>query len=101
MIFLFSYYTKYSYSELFNILYQSILSGTIVDISVVFNEDNIPSENFSEGEKKKILLKAAFDIVGSENSLILLDEPDAHLHVAAKIIYLIWRNNLLKMGVAF
>lgn len=75
---------NYSYSELFNILYQSILSGAIVDISVVFNEDNIPSENFSEGEKKKILLKAAFDIVGSENSLILLDEPDAHLHVAAK-----------------
>lgn len=38
----------------------------------------------SEGEKKKLLVKATFDIVGTENSLILMDEPDAHLHIVAK-----------------
>lgn len=70
--------------ELFSILAQGITIGAIKDVSLVFNDDNIPSEHMSEGEKKKLLVKAVFDILGTENSLILMDEPDAHLHVAAK-----------------
>lgn len=70
--------------ELFSILAQGITIGAIKDVSLVFNDDNIPSEHMSEGEKKKLLVKAVFDILGTENSLILMDEPDAHLHVMAK-----------------
>ena len=70
--------------DIFDTLSQGILMGAIKDVSVAFNDDNISSEEMSEGEKKKILVKTAFDIMGSENSLILMDEPDAHLHVAAK-----------------
>lgn len=70
--------------ELFSILAQGITIGAIKDVSLVFNDDNIPSEHMSEGEKKKLLVKVVFDILGTENSLILMDEPDAHLHVAAK-----------------
>lgn len=79
-------YVMYAYTtgELFTILSQGITTGAIKDVSLVFNDDNIPSEHMSEGEKKKILVKTVFDILGTENSLILMDEPDAHLHVAAK-----------------
>lgn len=79
-------YVMYAYTtgELFTILSQGITTGAIKDVSLVFNDDNISSEHMSEGEKKKILVKTVFDILGTENSLILMDEPDAHLHVAAK-----------------
>lgn len=79
-------YVMYAYTtgELFTILSQGITTGAIKDVSLVFNDDNIPSEHMSEGEKKKLLVKTVFDILGTENSLILMDEPDAHLHVVAK-----------------
>ena len=38
----------------------------------------------SEGHKKLILIKFITSIVGTENSLILFDEPDAHTHIASK-----------------
>jgi len=43
------------------------------------------TEDLSEGQKKQILLKAILDFVANENSLILLDEPDSHIHIANKI----------------
>lgn len=38
----------------------------------------------SEGEKKLILIECITKVLGDENSLILLDEPDAHTHIAMK-----------------
>lgn len=87
--FFYPYITNYNAEGIFSILSQGITTGAIKDVSVVFNNDNIPSEHMSEGEKKKLLVKATFDIVGTENSLILMDEPDAHLHIVAKIIFII------------
>lgn len=75
---------SYEVEELFNIFSQGILYGLIKGISFRFNDDSISSENLSEGEKKKLLAKAALDVVGTENSLILMDEPDAYLHIEAK-----------------
>lgn len=46
--------------------------------------DGVENGNLSEGEKKFILLKFVLDIVADENSLILLDEPDAHIHEGRK-----------------
>lgn len=42
--------------------------------------DKISVKSLSEGEKKLILLKVIFDVLSNENSVILLDEPDAHIH---------------------
>ncbi len=51
-----------------------------IDISVNgFNFDNL-----SEGEKKLILIECITRVLGDENSLVLLDEPDAHIHIAMK-----------------
>lgn len=41
-------------------------------------------DNLSEGEKKLILIECITNVLGDENSLILLDEPDAHIHIAMK-----------------
>ena len=46
--------------------------------------DNIDFDDLSEGEKKLILIECITKVLGDENSLILLDEPDAHTHIARK-----------------
>lgn len=41
-------------------------------------------DDLSEGEKKLILIECITKVLGDENSLVLLDEPDAHTHIAMK-----------------
>lgn len=41
-------------------------------------------DNLSEGEKKLILIECITNVLGDESSLILLDEHDAHTHIAMK-----------------
>lgn len=40
--------------------------------------------DLSEGEKKLILIECIIKVLGDEHSLVLLDEPDAHTHIAMK-----------------
>lgn len=42
-------------------------------------------EDISEGEKKLILITCITKILADNNSLLILDEPDAHVHVANKM----------------
>lgn len=58
------------------------VSKAINWIDITINGYNIDS--LSEGHKKLILIKFITSIIGTENSLILLDEPDAHTHIASK-----------------
>lgn len=51
-------------------------------ININFN--GITLKDLSEGEKKMILIKCIMDILANEHSLVLLDEPDSHVHVARK-----------------
>ncbi|WP_036876342.1 ATP-dependent nuclease [Xylanibacter oryzae] len=53
---------------------------TGIDIKI----GNISLINLSEGEKKIILIECITKILADENSLVLLDEPDAHVHVSRK-----------------
>lgn len=53
--------------------------------SIEFNFNNsLTTQAFSEGEKKIILVKLILEVIGDENSLILLDEPDSHIHISRK-----------------
>lgn len=77
-----------SHKRLFNILAASYLPESIDDkiiskIELVF-EDGLSTKDLSEGEKKKILIKLVTNILGDQDSLLLLDEPDSYLHVANK-----------------
>lgn len=54
----------------------------INDISISFNGLDI--KKLSEGEKKLILVNCITKILAKSNSLILLDEPDSHIHIERK-----------------
>lgn len=54
----------------------------ITDIEIKIK--GIYFNNLSEGEKKLILIECITRILGDKESLILLDEPDAHIHIARK-----------------
>lgn len=55
----------------------------ITQIEFNFNQ-NLTTQSFSEGEKKLILVKLILEVIGDENALILLDEPDSHIHISRK-----------------
>lgn len=93
---------EYSLEELKEIIYDSPYSLDLIykylyiaytpdrkkmleNITIKFNEENLDIEDLSEGEKKMLLIKAALEYAGLEDSLFLLDEPDAHIHVSNKI----------------
>lgn len=58
--------------------------GYIKNIKIKFNTI-LNTEDLSEGQKKQILIKAMLDFIANEHSLILLDEPDSHIHVINKV----------------
>ncbi|WP_185210839.1 ATP-dependent nuclease [Sphingobacterium mizutaii] len=55
----------------------------ITKIDIDYNS-NLTAESLSEGEKKLLLIMSILEVVGDENSLILLDEPDSHIHLSRK-----------------
>lgn len=56
-----------------------------IDFNIeLFNDTIVGLEALSEGEKKIILIEFITKILGNENSLVLLDEPDAHTHITRK-----------------
>jgi len=55
----------------------------IENIEILLN-DCLTVESLSEGEKKLLLLKSAFEFAVQEDSLFILDEPDAHIHINNK-----------------
>lgn len=54
----------------------------ITDIKISIN--GIDFDDLSEGEKKMILIECITQVLGNEDSLVLLDEPDAHVHIENK-----------------
>lgn len=48
------------------------------------NIGNVNFNNLSEGEKKMILIECITQVLSDSNALVLLDEPDAHVHVGNK-----------------
>ena len=51
-----------------------------IDIQV----DGYNFDDLSEGEKKLILVECIAEVLGDQDSFVLLDEPDAHTHIAMK-----------------
>ncbi len=63
----------------------------ILDIEIKFkklNADVLLDVNcLSEGEKKLILVKMILEYLSFEKALILLDEPDSHIHIQNKKVF--------------
>lgn len=72
--------------DIFSLLLQSFIPETffiITEIEIQL-EQGIKFKDLSEGEKKLIILKTCLEFISDENSLLLLDEPDANIHEARK-----------------
>lgn len=77
--------TKEKALNLFEFLYISYISidtQVITNVEVLF--DRIPTKQLSEGQKKLILIRFITHLLADENSLLLFDEPDSHIHVSRK-----------------
>lgn len=56
-----------------------------ISIELELNTGSIINVNdLSEGEKKYILMKVILETLADENSLLLFDEPDSHIHISRK-----------------
>ncbi|MEI7511377.1 MAG: AAA family ATPase [Candidatus Peregrinibacteria bacterium] len=75
-----SYYDK---KEFYQNLSLAEEMGFITNISITFNRD-LDILSLSEGQKKLILVKLILEVLADGNSLVLLDEPDSHIHVGNK-----------------
>lgn len=72
--------------QLFEYLYIAFSpknSKIIEDVKVEFNH-GLKIQGMSEGLNKQLLVKAALELAGHEDTFFLLDEPDAHVHVDNK-----------------
>ena len=73
--------------QLFEYLYIAFSpknSKIIEDVKVEFNH-GLQIQGMSEGLNKQLLVKAALELAGHEDTIFLLDEPDAHVHVDNKV----------------
>ena len=73
-------------TEVFQNLTQAYMpkNEKIIRDIIIQIDDDITVEQLSEGEKKLILVKTVLEILSDEKTLILMDEPDAHLHEGRK-----------------
>ena len=55
-----------------------------IKVSIICDGKKVDFDNLSEGEKKLILIECITKILADKDSLVLLDEPDAHTHIAMK-----------------
>lgn len=77
-----------THTNLFKLLSIAILpkdeSWKLINKLELFLTDGYSTEELSEGEKKQILIKFITVIYADENSLLLMDEPDCHIHISNK-----------------
>lgn len=64
--------------------HENLIKGITVTCKTINGEEIISADFLSEGEKNLILFRAILEFATQENTLILLDEPDAHIHESRK-----------------
>lgn len=76
----------YQPQELFDIFSRACnrVHPMISQLDIII-DSHINVSDFSEGEKKLILIKAILEFIADEDSLLLLDEPDANVHESRKV----------------
>lgn len=78
--------------KLFNYLFLASLpvANEEIPVNKAINKINVTINGinayaFSEGEQKMILIECLTKILADDNTLLILDEPDAHVHIANKL----------------
>jgi len=71
---------------LFNLLSGAYIHSElalITNITILFDND-LSSVDYSEGEKKLVLIQSILETLSEANTLLLFDEPDSHIHISRK-----------------
>lgn len=67
------------------VIYNNLVGiSTLIENFVITFNGGIDTVLFSEGEKKMMVVLFMLEALSDENSLLLMDEPDSHIHVARK-----------------
>ena len=77
-------FEKLSVKDIFYYLFMSYVPKEIQGANKLIKDlqlHGLDIKSLSEGEKKQILITFINEILADENSLVLLDEPDAHWHI--------------------
>ncbi|WP_018675677.1 DUF4357 domain-containing protein [Riemerella columbina] len=80
-------HNNYNLNDVYKYLYIAFTPDKkkmLENIIIKFNYENLEIDDLSEGEKKLLLIKAALEYAAQEDSLFILDEPDAHIHINNK-----------------
>ncbi len=67
--------------ELFN---KFIGASQVIDSLNIYYNQGIESAFLSEGEKKMMVILFILEAIADERTLVLMDEPDSHLHISRK-----------------
>lgn len=60
------------------------ISDIIESVSVKFG-DGVDAMLLSEGEKKMMVIRFMLECLSDEKTLVLMDEPDSHIHISRKL----------------
>ena len=60
------------------------ISDVIESITIEFG-DGVDAMFLSEGEKKMMVIRFMLECLSNEKTLVLMDEPDSHIHISRKI----------------
>ena len=63
---------------------ENLINAITITYKATSGEEILNASFLSEGEKKLILFRAILEFATQEDTLILLDEPDAHIHESRK-----------------
>lgn len=74
--------------DIYTVLDQMLGGGGLSNVTMHFRSsagDGLTVGDMSEGEKRLVLLLFIYEVLSDSRSLVLLDEPDAHVHETRKL----------------
>lgn len=65
------------------LFYKYVGASQVIDLKIYYNH-GVESAFLSEGEKKMMVILFILETIADERTLVLMDEPDSHLHISRK-----------------
>ncbi len=65
------------------LFYKYVGASQVLDLKIYYNH-GVESAFLSEGEKKMMVILFILETIADERTLVLMDEPDSHLHISRK-----------------
>lgn len=65
------------------LFYKYVGASQIINLKIYYNH-GVESAFLSEGEKKMMVILFIMETIADERTLVLMDEPDIHLHISRK-----------------